>query len=67
MPDKNCPGGPSGRHFWINERNWPVWIDYSRAARECDCRVRWWPLPEHTGGGLFPMTHRWGARLSVLR
>jgi hypothetical protein len=40
MPDKTCPCRPSGRHFWIDERNWPVWIDYSRAAREHDCRVR---------------------------
>ena len=34
MPNKTCPCRPSGRHFWIDERNWPVWIDYSRAARD---------------------------------
>jgi ECF sigma factor len=34
MPDKAGPCRPSGRYFWIDERNWPVWIDYSGAARD---------------------------------
>jgi hypothetical protein len=44
MPDKACPCRPSGRHFWIDERNWPDWTDYSSAAHEFDCRVRLWPF-----------------------